>query len=127
MSDSTPPRLTANCGSCTEFMSLRPASRPPLSSKEITPPPPLAKRSDETWPQHGERLTKKQHAEFKAWQKAHRWHPHQLRHLAGTEIRRRFGLEAAQVVLGHTSAEITDAVYAERDLVKAMEVMKAVG
>ena len=95
--------------------------------KAFTPPPPLAKRSDETWPQHGERLTKKQHAEFKAWQKAHRWHPHQLRHLAGTEIRRRFGLEAAQVVLGHTSAEITDAVYAQRDLVKAMEVMKAVG
>lgn len=95
--------------------------------KAFTPPPPLAKRKNETKAQHTERLTKKQNAELQAWRKEHRWHPHQLRHLAGTEIRRRFGLEAAQVVLGHSSAEITDAVYAERDLAKAMEIMKAVG
>ena len=44
-----------------------------------------------------------------------------------SEIRRRFGLEAAQVIRGNSSAEITDAVYAERDLAKAMEIMKAVG
>lgn len=30
-----------------------------------------------------------------------RWKPNQLRHSAATEIRRRFGLEAAQVILGH--------------------------
>src|SRR5262249_45037080 len=29
------------------------------------------------------------------------WHPHQLRHTHATEVRRRFGLEAAQVSLGH--------------------------
>ena len=43
------------------------------------------------------------------------------------EIRRIFGLEAAQVVLGHSSAQITDAVYAERDLQKVIEVIKKVG
>jgi integrase len=73
------------------------------------------------------RLKKKEAAELNAWRKAHRWHPHQLRHTAGTEIRRRFGLEAAQIVLGHSSAQITDAVYAERDVQKATEVMKQVG
>jgi integrase len=44
-----------------------------------------------------------------------RWHPHQLRHNAATEIRRRHGLEAARLMLGHSSALITDAVYADRD------------
>jgi hypothetical protein len=31
-----------------------------------------------------------QQAEWKAWRKAHRWHAHQLRHGAGTRIRREF-------------------------------------
>jgi integrase len=46
------------------------------------------------------------------------WHPHQLRHLHATEVRRRFGLEAAQVALGHSQANVTQ-VYAERDLTLA--------
>ena len=29
------------------------------------------------------------------------WHPHQLRHTAATEIRKRFGLEATRIILGH--------------------------
>ena len=55
-----------------------------------------------------------------------RWSPNRLRHSAGTEIRKRFGLEAAQVVLGHSKADVTQ-VYAERDLQKAVEIMKEVG
>lgn len=55
-----------------------------------------------------------------------RWHPHQLRHAAATEIRSRFGLEAAQVVLGHCEIGVTQ-VYAEADTVKAREAMKGVG
>lgn len=55
------------------------------------------------------------------------WHPHQLRHTAATEIRRQFGLEAAQVVLGHSSAMVTDAVYAARDQAKVDEVMLKIG
>lgn len=66
-------------------------------------------------------------AELKAWRKAHRWHPHQLRHAAGTRIRREFGLEAAQIALGHSSALVTDAVYAERDTAKVVEMMKKIG
>ena len=71
-------------------------------------------------------LTETQRAELKAWRKAHRWHPHRLRHAAATAIRARFGLEAAQVVLGHSKADVTQ-VYAERDLAKAVEVAREIG
>lgn len=51
---------------------------------------------------------------------------HQLRHLLATEVRRAFGLEAAQVVLGHSHAAITQ-VYAERDVARALEVAARIG
>lgn len=54
------------------------------------------------------------------------WTPNQLRHTAATEIRKQFGLEAAQVVCGHATADVTQ-VYAERDLLLAMKVAEAVG
>jgi integrase len=54
------------------------------------------------------------------------WHPHQLRHLRATEIRREYGLEAAQVVLGHSQANITQ-LYAERDLSLARKVATELG
>ena len=37
-----------------------------------------------------------------------------------------YGLEAAQVILGHSQANITQ-VYAERDLAKGVEVAKLIG
>lgn len=49
------------------------------------------------------------------------WHPHQLRHARATELRRMFGIEAAQVSLGHARADVTE-VYAERNLKLAIEV-----
>jgi integrase len=55
-----------------------------------------------------------------------RWHPNQLRHTHATEVRRRFGLEAAQVALGHAQASITE-VYAERDLGLAVKVAAEIG
>ena len=55
-----------------------------------------------------------------------RWSPNRLRHAAATELRSRFGLEAAQVVLGHADPRIT-LVYAERDLVAAARFIAAVG
>lgn len=55
-----------------------------------------------------------------------KWTPNQLRHSAATEIRRQFGLEAVQVVLGHAHANITE-VYAERDMNLAAEVMQKIG
>ena len=68
---------------------------------------------------------------MRAWRKAHAWHPHQLRHTAGTRIRREFGGcskgWAAAATLGHSSAKLTDEVYAERDLQRVAEVMKRMG
>jgi integrase len=54
------------------------------------------------------------------------WHPNQLRHSAATEIRKLFGLEAAQVVLGHSKADVTQ-VYAERDGKLAADIMRRIG
>ncbi|MCK6475968.1 MAG: site-specific integrase [Phycisphaerales bacterium] len=73
------------------------------------------------------RLTPAQRAELNAWRDAHRWHPHQLRHNAATRIRRECGLEAAQLILGHSSAAITDAVYAERDTAKIVTSIRLMG
>ncbi len=60
------------------------------------------------------------------WRAENVWNPNQLRHSAGTEIRKRFGLEAAQVALGHAAADVTQ-IYAERDQEKAAAVMLQVG
>ncbi len=92
------------------------------------PPRPLARREDETVALWWKRLKeKKLLGELNAWRRSHRFNPHQLRHSAGTHIRRDFGLEAAQLALGHASASITDAVYAERDRGKVIEVMRSIG
>jgi integrase len=55
-----------------------------------------------------------------------RFHPHQLRHTAGTRIRKTHGLDVAQVILGHRSADITE-LYARPDRDKARAVMGRVG
>jgi integrase len=55
-----------------------------------------------------------------------RWHPHQLRHTAATELRRTHGLEAAQVILGHKTLTVTQ-VYAEKNVAEAMRIMSQVG
>ena len=54
------------------------------------------------------------------------WHPHQLRHNAATRLRKEYGLEAAQVVLGHRTANVTQ-VYAERDQGLARDIMAQSG
>jgi integrase len=54
------------------------------------------------------------------------WHPNQLRHLFATEVRKAHGLEAAQVLLGHAKADITQ-LYAERDLTLASAVAAKIG
>jgi len=61
-----------------------------------------------------------------AWRREHRWSPNQLRHNAATYLRKQFGIEAARVVLGHSSADVTE-IYAELDLAKAAEIMSRVG
>jgi integrase len=64
--------------------------------------------------------------EQKQWRKAHQWHPNRLRHSAATLIRQQFGLEAAQVTLGHASADVSQ-IYAERDYELAAKTAKALG
>ena len=54
-------------------------------------------------------------------------HPHQLRHNYATNVRREYGLEAAQILLGHSSALVTDAVYAERDMSKPIKIARTIG
>jgi len=54
------------------------------------------------------------------------WHPNQLRHWAATEIRKHFGLEAVQAVLGHKNMVVSE-VYAEKNLALAAEVMRKIG
>ncbi len=55
-----------------------------------------------------------------------KWTPLQIRHGRATEIRGQHGLEAAQVVLGHARADVTQ-VYAERNLQKAIEIARQSG
>ena len=47
--------------------------------------------------------------------------------MAQAWYRREFGLEAARIALGHSSAMVTDAVYAERDAEKIEEMMRRIG
>jgi integrase len=53
-------------------------------------------------------------------QKAHRFHPHQLRHAAATQIRRNSSAETARVLLGHRDLKTTE-IYAEIDHARARE------
>jgi len=64
--------------------------------------------------------------ELKAWIQKHRWAPNQIRHTQATAIRKQFGLEAAQVILGHASADVTQ-IYAERDADKARDIIRQIG
>ena len=66
-------------------------------------------------PQHGPNLPRIVH-----------WHPNQLRHPHRTTVRKRFGLEAAQVALGHARADVTQ-VYAEKNLGLAAAVALELG
>jgi integrase len=64
--------------------------------------------------------------ELERWRRTHRFHPHQLRHNFATKVREKFGLEHAQVALGHASADVTQ-IYALRNERLAAEVALAVG
>lgn len=71
-------------------------------------------------------FTDAEKSELREWQSQHHWAPNQLRHTAATEIRKHHGLEAAQVILGHSQLGVTQ-VYAERDITKGMEVARLIG
>jgi integrase len=72
------------------------------------------------------RLTDEGRKEVRTWQREHSWHPHQLRHNAGTRLRKEFGVELARIILGHATAFTTE-IYAEADREQAMQIMERVG
>jgi integrase len=73
------------------------------------------------------KLTTDQAAELKAWRKAHRWTPLQLRKTAAQMIRDRFGLEGAASVLGHAKPDVTADHYARRADAMAAEIARKLG
>lgn len=60
------------------------------------------------------------------WRAEHCWTPGQLRHTRGTAIRKEYGIEASQVVLGHSDPKTTE-IYAEKDFSLAAKVMLETG
>ncbi len=94
--------------------------------RAFPPPGPLVQGDDETKAKWRKRLAKQRKRQLALWRKVHRWHPHQLRHNYATYVRKEFGLEAAQVLLGHSKADVTQ-VYAERDVSRAASVPAKIG
>jgi integrase len=54
------------------------------------------------------------------------WHPNQLRHLVSTEVRKKYGPDAARAMLGQKSLKAAE-IYAELDLEKVAEIMRQSG
>ena len=55
------------------------------------------------------------------------WGPHRLRHNAATMLRRQYGIEAAQVILGHAMGSAITEVYAEANHEKAKNIIRKIG
>lgn len=89
-------------------------------------PASLARRKGESIAEWKARLTGQETAEVSGWRREHSWHPHQLRHTAATELRKTYGIEAAQVILGHKTLAVTE-IYAEKNVEAAQKIMAAVG
>ncbi len=94
--------------------------------KAFPPPAPIARQEGEPASKWSTRLTEEEQAELREWQQRHRWHPYQLRHSYATKVRKDHGLEAAQVLLGHSRADVTQ-IYAERNEALAVAVAAKIG
>jgi integrase len=119
------PRYTTNSYRKAIHQACKVAFSPPDHLARIKVPGKKGQR----WETNGEwhqRLGEKMWQELEAWRKTHQWSPNQLRHNAATELRKQFGIEAARVVLGHSSAIVTE-IYAEMDFEKAKNIMGKVG
>lgn len=95
-------------------------------SKAFPPPPSLARHPGEGIRRWKARLNEQEKTALLEWQRQHRWHPYQLRHSFGTRVRGNYGLEAAQVLLGHSNASTTE-IYAELDLGLGLAVAAKIG
>ncbi|MEO0529411.1 MAG: site-specific integrase [Planctomycetota bacterium] len=90
------------------------------------------RRGDQPFPtgRAGERYNKDSYANAirRACKRAEvqHWSPNQLRHSYATAVRREYGLEAAQVLLGHSTARTTE-TYAEKNSAAGAAVARAIG
>ncbi len=100
----------------------RPKRKPGMAYNRLSYLTAIHRACDKAFPPIGEL----EGDDLKRWRSRHRWSPNRLRHTAATEIRKRFGLEGAQVVLGHSKPNTT-LIYAERDLEKAAAVIRQIG
>lgn len=87
------------------------------------PHPTLSRRAGETAAAWKARLSTSQRVELAEWNRRHRWHGNQIRHLVATEVRHQFGCEHAQVLLGHSRLDTTQ-IYALASEQKALEVAR---
>ena len=55
-----------------------------------------------------------------------KWTANQLRHSRGTDVRQKYGIEAAQVALGHAHADVTQ-VYAKKNMELAKRIAREMG
>jgi integrase len=94
--------------------------------KAFPPPPPLARQKGETRDEWQGRLTPHQRADLAKWRSDHHWHVHQLRHNYATTVRKLFGIEAAQVMLGHRNVIVTE-LYAQKNVEAARKIAAQVG
>jgi integrase len=84
----------------------------------------IARACRKAWPAPKEIRYDK--AAVQRWDDDHRWAPNHLRHNWATRVRAKYGLEAAQVGLGHATADVTQ-IYAERDTKLAKQVAREIG
>ena len=54
------------------------------------------------------------------------WSVNRLRHLAATEVRKKYGLEVAQILCGHKHVSTTE-IYAEVDHEKGIQIVREIG
>lgn len=118
------------CFSPAEAEAARRAERRRKRKSKLTPSQAARQRAEDPARAPAERYTPTSYrrAIQRGCEKAKvaKWSPNQLRHNRGTVIRKTYGIEPAQLVLGHADADVTQ-VYAERDLERAKEIMREVG
>jgi integrase len=83
--------------------------------RAFPPPAPLARVAGETIAAWKKRIGPAGQAEVLAWHRAHRFHPHQVRHRAAVEFRAKYGIEACRALLGHSFAAMSDHYAREAD------------
>ena len=115
----------------TEYLAAKRAARatPFYGKRKGAPEPSVPREIGDAWDVHAYRR-----AIARACDRAkiHSWGPNRLRHTFGTEVRRRFGLEACRAVLGHTMGGCVTDIYSfgaiEDEMIeKASPAVEALG